>query len=213
MSEENLAPGDAASSDRAAGASTSRSLIERLRSNEAPAWRRLVELYSPLIFHWCRRAGLPSQECPDVVQDIFRSVVTGIGGFRKQQPGDTFRGWLRTIARNKVNDYFRKAGSEPAAAGGTEANLRIAASADVDDEPLGDESDLRAEHELYVRAFEMIRRDFKEQTWQAFWRVVIDGRDAAEVAAELGMRPGTVRVAKSRVLKRLREQLGDLLEE
>ena len=59
-------------------------------------------------------------------------------------------------------------------------------------------------------AIEMIRKDFKEQTWQAFWRVVVNGRSAQEVGAELGMRPGTVRVAKSRVLKRLREQLGDV---
>lgn len=192
--------------------STSYSLIDGLKRNDAPAWRDLVHLYSPLIFHWCQRSGLPRQESADIVQDVFRSVIASIGTFRKERAQDTFRGWLRTITRNKVHDYFRRNGNQPAAAGGTEASLRLAKAPDVDDELDGDESELRAERELYVRAFEMIRRDFKEQTWQAFYRVVVDGKDAAEVAGELGMRPGTVRVAKSRVLKRLREQLGELLD-
>ena len=139
-------------------------------------------------------------------------MVSSIEGFRKERAEDTFRGWLRTITRNKVNDHFRRNGGQPAGAGGTEASLRLAATPDVDDELSGDECELRAERELYARAFEMIRKDFKEQTWHAFYGVVVDGKGAAEVATELGMRPGTVRVAKSRVLKRLREQLGDLLD-
>lgn len=192
--------------------STSRSLIDRLKNNEAPAWRDLVQLYSPLIFHWCRRAGLPDQECPDTVQEVFRSVVAGIGQFRKRTEADTFRGWLRTIARNKVHDYFRRHGKQPAAVGGSEAHLRLAGAADVDDDLAGDEQDLQAEHELYRRAFDMIRRDFKPQTWNAFWQVVVEGKDALQVAQELNMRPGTIRVAKSRVLRRLREQLGELLD-
>lgn len=191
---------------------TSRSLIIRLQQNEAPAWRDVVHLYSPLILHWCRRAGLPDQDCPDVVQDVFRSVVASIGGFRKQLQGDTFRGWLRVITRNKVHDFHRRNGRQPAASGGTDAEVRLRNIADVDDEMDASAEDLQAEHELYQRAFGMIRDDFKPSTWEAFYRVVVDGKDAAQVAEELGMRPGTVRVAKSRVLKRLREQLGDLAE-
>ena len=201
------------SSNRAGSAtSTSNSLIVRLQTNEAKAWGDVVRLYSPLVYHWCRRAGLPEQECPDVVQEVFRSTFLGIAGFRRHANGGTFRGWLRTIARNKVVDFYRRKGKQPDASGGSEAAVLFSSIADVDDDTSADESDLRAEHALYQRAFEMIRHDVMPQTWEAFRRVVVDGKDAATVAEELDMQPGAVRVAKSRVLRRLREQLGDLLE-
>ncbi|MCG8651839.1 MAG: sigma-70 family RNA polymerase sigma factor [Pirellulales bacterium] len=205
MSESN----SKMSANSSAGA-TSLSLIERLQRNEPPAWHDLVHLYSPLIIHWCRKAGLPSQDCADINQEVFRSVVANIQSFRKDRPSDTFRGWLRTITRHKILDHFRAAGRQPQGAGGTEAQFRLSQTEDDDDELERDEDDLKAEHELYRRAIEMIRADFHDQTWQAFWQVAIDGKSATEVAQTLSMRPGTVRVAKSRVLKRLREQLGDL---
>ena len=62
----------------------------------------------PLIFHWCRRLGLPEQECSDITQEVFRSVVGNIATFQKQQRSDTFRGWLRTVVRSKVVDYYRR---------------------------------------------------------------------------------------------------------
>ena len=166
-------------------------------------------MYSPLIFHWCQKRGLRDQDCADVLQEAFRSVVSNIREFRNERAGDTFRGWLRTITRNKINDHLRRTAGEPRAVGGTDAERRLGQVAEASDEWLSDGDDATAEQSLYLRAIEMIRKDFKDQTWQAFWRVVVDGRSAQEVGAELGMRPGTVRVAKSRVLKRLREQLGD----
>ena len=63
--------------------------------------------------------------------------------------------------------------------------------------------------ELLLNALESIRGEFQERTWRAFWGVVVEGRLAADVAADLDMKPGTVRVAKSRVLLRLRSELGD----
>jgi RNA polymerase sigma-70 factor (ECF subfamily) len=57
----------------------------------------------------------------------------------------------------------------------------------------------------------LIRSEFEERTWRAFWGVAVDDRPAAEVAAELGMSPGAVYIAKSRVLRRLREEFRDLL--
>jgi RNA polymerase sigma-70 factor (ECF subfamily) len=68
-----------------------------------------------------------------------------------------------------------------------------------------------AESELLHRALEMIRGEFEPKTWQAFWQTAVEGRAAADVAADLGMTPGAVRVAKSRVLHRLRADLGELL--
>ena len=93
--------------------------------------------------------------------------------------------------------------------------MRLAQRMDLDDEFEGDDGDeaaLAAEHALFMRAIDLIRTDFKPQTWTAFWGVVVEGKSAPEVADELGIRAGTVRVAKSRVLKRLREQQGEVLD-
>lgn len=193
--------------------STSRSLLARLQSDEADAWNRLVNLYAPLVYHWCRKLGLAERDVADVLQDVFQSVAANIGGFRRDRPGDTFRGWLLTITRHKVYDHFRRQGREPAAIGGTAAFNRLAQlpaeTIDDDPEPLADDN---ADRQLFRRALELIRAEFAERTWRAFWLVTVDGRSPADAGAELSMRPGAVRVAKSRVLHRLRQELGDLAE-
>ena len=192
--------------------STSRSWLARLREDESAAWDRLVDLYSPLVYFWCRKLNLAEQDMPDVFQEVFQSVASHIRDFRKERPSDTFRGWLRTITRNKVNDHFRRQVKQPQAAGGTEARIRFSQHPAPEETDSGDSNDDRAHRELYHRALSLIREDFEPRTWKAFWRVVVDGQSPKDVGEELNMRPGTVRVAKSRVLQRLRQELGDVLE-
>jgi RNA polymerase sigma-70 factor (ECF subfamily) len=192
---------------------TSRSLLDRVKADDAVAWDRLVSLYAPLVFYWCRVWDLREEDRADVFQEVFLAVATHIGDFRKERQGDTFRGWLRTITRNKVLDVFRRRGKEPEAAGGSEAHERLAhlpapSSASVDESIAED----KAERALFYRGLDMIRHEFEDRTWQAFWRTTVDGRSPKDVAAELSMSAGAVRVAKCRVLHRLREELGDLVE-
>ncbi len=191
---------------------TSRSLIDRARADDAAAWDRLVALYAPLVLHWCRRRGLREQDAADVFQEVFRSVAAHIADFRKERAGDTFRGWLRTITRNKLHDYFRRTGREPAGVGGSAALARLAQVPAPEEAERETAAEVRAERQLFLRALEAIRGEFEERTWQAFWRTAVEGRAPKDVAADLGMSPGAVRVAKSRVLQRLREELGDPLE-
>ena len=202
-----------ASDDQYQGAlsanATSRSLLAHARGEQPEAWSRLVNLYAPLVAAWCRRFHVREQDIADLLQEVFAAVAGSLNRFRKEQPGDSFRGWLATITRNKVRDYYRLAAANPKAAGGTEAGQRIAQIPDPEALSLAETGDETAENEVLQRALAAIRGDFHEQTWQAFWRVVAQGRSAADVAGELGMRPGAVRVAKSRVLMRLRLELGD----
>jgi RNA polymerase sigma-70 factor, ECF subfamily len=198
--------------------STSRSLLANAQEADPAAWARLVTLYAPLVAAWCRRWGLAEQEIADVLQEVFAAVARNIASFRRDRPGDTFRGWLSTITRNKLRDHHRKQADQPLAQGGTEAALRLAQVLDPeaaagDDDAAGDDGADDAAFGCVVRAaLEAIRGEFQPQTWQAFWGVVVEGRSAAEVGASLGMRPGAVRVAKSRVLHRLRRELGDFPE-
>ena len=207
-SVDNRSDGD----DAPPSTGTSRSLLERVKADEPAAWDRLATLYAPLVLQWCRGWGLREQDAADIFQEVFQAVAIHIGGFRKEQPGDSFRGWLRTIARNKVHDHFRRLAREPEGVGGTDAQIRLAelpAPSPLDEGSVVEEHGERA---LLARALELIRAEFTERTWLAFWRTALEGQSAPQAAAELSMSAGAVRVAKSRVLQRLREELGDLIE-
>ncbi|MDG1896579.1 MAG: sigma-70 family RNA polymerase sigma factor [Fuerstiella sp.] len=86
--------------------STSPSLLSRARVGDTDAWHRLVEIYSPVVYRWARSAGLQDSDASDVMQDVFRDVARGLSGFRKEKPGDSFRGWLWVIARNRIRQHF-----------------------------------------------------------------------------------------------------------
>jgi RNA polymerase sigma-70 factor (ECF subfamily) len=199
-------------SDDSSSTRTPRSLIDRARTADPVAWAAFVDLYGPLVLRWCRRWQLQETDAADILQDVFLAVSTHLATFRRERAGDTFRGWLRVILRNKVNDHFRRLGREPGGEGGTEANLRFSRIEDL--EPATDLSAVGdgSERRLFHSCCERVRSEFQENTWQAFWRTAVEGRPAADVAAELSMSPVGVRVAKSRVLMRLRQELGDLVE-
>jgi RNA polymerase sigma-70 factor (ECF subfamily) len=190
---------------------TSPSLLVRAQANDADAWTRLVDLYGPLVYHWCRKSELPNEDAADVFQETFRAVARNLQTFRRDRAGDTFRGWLRTVTQNKIRDHFRRIADEPRAEGGTDAQMRIHSQPDplgVSDDP-SEESLLRSG---LMRSLDSIRGEFEERTWLAFWLVQMDGKTTAEAGGELGMTAAAVRKARLRVLARLREDLSDLLD-
>ncbi len=206
----------------AAANGTSWSLIVGVKQNDPEAWDRLVKLYSPLVYFWCRQSGLRQSDINDVFQEVFCRLARKISLFRPIENG-WFRGWLRTLTRNQVVDHFRKSQHEPEAAGGTGAQqlLEQIAAPTVPgngDLSFGDpylsetQVETRLQLSLLHQALENIRAHFSDTTFKAFWMVAIEGRETAEVAMLLGMRTGTIRVAKSRILKRLRMELGDAID-
>jgi RNA polymerase sigma-70 factor, ECF subfamily len=206
---------DAEGPSASANNSLHTTLLLRLRAHEDDAWRRLDHLYGPVVSSWCRGAGLQTDDAADVRQEVFRAVAGAIADFRRDKPGDSFRGWLWRIAQNKLRDFIRRQRRQPQAAGGTTFQQQLqeipfsAGSAEDAAAPIppAEETD-----GVFRRALELVRSEFAERTWRAFWRVVIDGRSPAEVAAELEMSPGAVYVAKSRILRRCRAELRDLVD-
>lgn len=180
-------------------------LLQRIRdSGDAEAWERLVELATPMLYAWAHRVGLRRDDAADLVQDVFLLLAVKLPEFQ-YDPSQSFRGWLRQVTLNKWQERRRRA--------------RSAASLDVeeiDQEPAAVETEAFWEGEyreyLVARAMEIMQAEFEPNTWRACWEHVVSGRSAAEVGAELGLTPGAVYVAKCRVLKRLREDLGDLME-
>ncbi len=188
--------------------SASSSLIRSLKVAERDAWQRLAELYGPLVYAWCRQAGLAESDTADVAQNVFLSVFRSIRHFHRDRPGDSFRGWLWTVTRNEVLKFLRWRAKEPRAAGGTDAHRVLQELPEflaAEDAP----SSTGTQALLVRRAIVSLRDEFQPQTWQAFWRTAMDGHNASEVADELAMTPVAVRQAKFRVLKRLRDYLAE----
>lgn len=189
----------------------SSSLLLRVQAQEQAAWVRLVHLYSPVVYQWCRHAGLQEADALDVGQDIFEAVWRHIRDFRRDRPGDSFRAWLRTIARNKIVDHRRQRDV-----------LRVegysAEQTRVYEQPQSQLPDADAEGDgketrfLCRRALALIRSEFEDKSWQAFEAVVMNDQKPADVAAALHMSVNAVYLARSRILKRLREEFADLMD-
>jgi RNA polymerase sigma-70 factor (ECF subfamily) len=198
-------------SSRGSVGSTSSSFLDRVKARDEGAWRRLESVYGHLVFYWCRYYDVRREDRADVCQDVFRAVAISIDSFQRDQPGGTFRGWLRTITRNKIADHFRRQNRQPDAQGGTDAYERFSEIPDGDSASASEVSD--QETAIIVnKTLDLIRPEFEERTWQAFWRAAVEGQPAGVVAEALEMTPGAVRQAKSRVLHRLRGELHQLLE-
>jgi RNA polymerase sigma-70 factor, ECF subfamily len=186
-----------------AALATSLSLLERAKASDRPAWDRIVYLYAPLVYAWCRRFGLQDADALDVGQEVLRSVFTKLPDFRKDRPGDSFRKWLKTITRNRALDLFRRKSRQPIALDSEHA------APDESPEPA---EELTEQKVVLRRALDLVRDDFEPRTWTAFWRVTIDEAPPADVAQELGVSVNVVYLARSRVLRRLADQFAELID-
>jgi RNA polymerase sigma-70 factor (ECF subfamily) len=190
---------------------TSLSLLERARAHDPEAWQRLLDLYRPLVLNWCALGGVNATDAEDVAQEVFTAAAAALDRFHRDRAGDTFRGWLRVITRNQILLQFRRDRRRPQAVGGSGAWEHIQNVADPFAEMTPGEETAEL-GQLYLRALELIRGEFEERTWQAFWRTVVDGRSPGDLTDELNMSANNIRQAKSRVLRRLRAEVGDLLD-
>ena len=189
--------------------STSIRLIDQAKRREPAAWERLAHLYGPLVYGWARQSGLQPSDAADVAQDVFRSVYQAIERFDQERPDGRFRSWLLGITRNRLRDFFRQQQQQPVGAGGTTAHLGFQ---QVLDNALSEQSLGSSTKSLALRALALIETDFEEATWRAFWQTAVEGHAPQKVAEELGISVAAVYKAKSRVLQRLREDLGESVQ-
>lgn len=188
------------------------SLLSRARERDGEAWRELVALYGPLIAYWCQRFGLSSHATADCIQEVFASVSKSLSTFRPLRESGAFRAWLWTITSNRIKDLYRREQRHVRPTGGSTALRSIEHIADERDLPNEEPSSAVAIQALMARAMEQVRGEFEPKTWSIFLRSVVDQVSTELVASEFEVRPATVRQVRSRILKRLREQLGDLDE-
>ncbi len=190
---------------------TSASLLERLRTSpDEAAWRRLDDLYRPLIRRWLLRDPSLGEEAEDVVQEVMGVLVRELPDFQRRRNG-SFRRWLRTITAHRLGAFYRSRKNRPVALGSPLQDSPLMQLADAKSE-LGRQWD--REHDRYVlnRLMELIAPLFEPATLAAFRRVAVDGIAPARVAEELGLSLNAVLVAKSRVLSRLRQEAKGLID-
>lgn len=191
---------------------TSLSLLERLRkSPESESWNRLVELYAPLIRAWLRRYDVQNSDAEDLLQEVLLAVSKDLSKFEHGgQPG-AFRGWLKAILINRLRKFWRARDRHPQARGDSDIDARLAQLSD----PASEMSQIwNREHDQYVlrQLLDLAEPHFEASTWKAFCRVTLDGAKPDAVAKELKMSLNAVCLAKSRVLRRLRQESEGLIE-
>jgi RNA polymerase sigma-70 factor (ECF subfamily) len=184
---------------------TSVTLLQRLRQPEAhEAWARFVNLYTPLLYYWVRRLGLQEEDAADLVQDVLTNLVQKLPEF-EYDTKKSFRAWLRTVTLNRWRNNLRRRSAQPM---GSDAEMLA--------DPAADDADglEEAEYRQYLvgRALQLMQAEFQPATWKMFWEHVVVGRSPAEVAADVGVSIDSVYAAKSRILRRLRQELDGLLE-
>jgi RNA polymerase sigma-70 factor (ECF subfamily) len=189
---------------------TRASLLLRARQGEESAWRRLVDLYQPLIRAWLLRQQVRPQEADDLTQDVLAVLVRQLPRFEHAGRPGAFRAWLRTVTVNRARLFWR-AGSGRAEGGGLVVLQRIEELADPDS-PLSRLWDEEHDEHVLRRLLGLMEQEFEPATLRAFRRLTFDGASGQQVADELGMSVAAVYGAKSRVLQRLRQEAQELLE-
>jgi RNA polymerase sigma-70 factor (ECF subfamily) len=181
-------------------------LLERLRQPDNDgAWLRFVDLYTPMLYGYAIKRGVPVSEVPDLVQDVVVILIQRLPEFT-YDPDRSFRRWLNTLLMNKWRDYQRHQVLQPRA----QDAQTLPEPLETDPTELLSEAEYR--QELVARALRLMEADFETTTWQACRQHSMLGRRAEDVAVELGLSVNAVYLATSRVLRRLREELRGLLD-
>lgn len=190
---------------------TSLTLLDAVGQNVPDAWRRLDCVYRPFLTKWFRSRGVRAPDAADLTQDVLIVLMNDISEFRHSGRTGAFRAWLRNVSLHRLLNYLRAQRVRGTPVGGTEFNARMGciedfgASADCFDRQ-HDEAVLR-------RLLEELADEFAPATMTAFRRLTLDALPASDVAAELQISVGAVYIAKSRVLRRLREMASGYLDD
>ncbi len=186
--------------------STTSTLIGKLQEDSPERWQSFVLVYSPLLRFWIRQDRVKPDGVDDVLQETLKSVFHGIRQFRWNAGSGTFRGWLRTIVKRRSVDFFRSQPKDQQVRPGVLEKIENPEQKD----PLATETEEKALLDLKARALELVRQSTAEKTWQMFWMSAVEGVPSSDIARNFQVTTAAVRVAKARVLNRLRELMPDM---
>ena len=184
-------------------------LLARLcQPSDELAWQELMDIYEPFVYRLARRRGFQHADAADLCQEVFQATARAIEGWHRRTDRGSFRAWLFQIARNIMINALRHRQRHPAGVGGSGLKRLL------DQQPADDEESrllaLEYERHLFQWAAEEVKKEFRSNTWHAFWQTAVEGRRACEVAHDHDMSVGAVYIARSRVMARLREKIQEV---
>jgi RNA polymerase sigma-70 factor, ECF subfamily len=191
----------------ASSPATPLSLLERICGSDHDSWRRLLVIYEPLVRSCLRQAALQPADCDDLTQQVLTVLIRKLPQFQHNGRPGAFRSWLRSVTLKELSDFFRRRAALPA--------LRDAEALDQLQAPVDELArcwDEEYDRNLLSGLLQLVKDEFTPPTWRAFRRVALEEVSPVEVAGEMGMTVNAVTIAKSRVLRRLRQEVGGLIE-
>ena len=188
---------------------TRHSLIARLKDPQNhSAWTEFVCVYEPFLLRLVKKQGTPDQHAADVTQQLLLTIAKSVDRWRPDGKVASFRRWLGCVARNVVIKFMTRERKQIAGRGGSEFLVQLEG---ITDDSIAAEQIRQYQHELILWAAELVRVEFRENSWRAFWETEIEGRSVADVSLELGVSTGSVYMSRSRVFARIRNRIEEVL--
>ena len=188
---------------------TRSSLIQRLKATiNGESWEEFFHTYWELIYNVARRAGLSEADAQDIVQETILKIHKSLDRFEYNRKRGTFKGWLRTVTRSRLNDFFKKQQRRPALnhpleeAAGELQNLEDPEGPEI--EKIWDEEWNR---NLIQAALSRTKKLSSPKQFQIFKCHYIDEWTVRETCRTLGVNAAQVYMAKQRVGKIFQESV------
>ena len=186
------------------------SLLVRLENHQDErAWAEFMQVYEPVVLRLAQARGFQPADAADIAQEVFGNVAAAIQRWNNKPDRGPFRAWLFTIARNLMINALAKRRRLPVGAGDSQVERVL----ENEPAPSPEETELfdqEYERGLFHWAAEQVQGEFRDRSWQAFWRTAVMGEKVAAVGEELKMTVGAIYVARSRVMTRLKQRIEEV---
>lgn len=185
------------------------SLLVQVRDpRNAEAWEQFARIYRPAIHRLARKRGMQDADAQDLAQQVLIAVASAISRWEKQGEKVRFRHWLRRITRNAIINALSRQPRDRAPGGST--FLQLLTEQPQNEDETTHQIELEYQREVFLQAAETVRTDVQSDTWQAFEMTVINGQSVDATATELGKPVGAIYLARSRIMRRLREAVREI---